>query len=164
VSSKQSIRGEGNPEEKLAAPWIRRATAADARAIRELIWRVRINQLGMDWRRFLVAVDEANQVIGTGQIKPHGDGTREMASIAVQPGWQGHGIGTAIIERLLAENAPPLYLTCQARMEAYYLKFGFRTLGAEEMPPYFRRIFRLASLLNRMWPRLGEMRVMVKTP
>lgn len=143
-------------------PGMRRATAADARAIRRLIWRVGINPLSLDWRRFLVAVDGENRVIGTGQIKPHGDGTREMASIAVAPERQGQGIGKAIIERLLAENEPPLYLTCRARMEPYYARFGFRTLRAEEMPPYFRRIFRIASLLRRILPRAGEMRVMVK--
>jgi N-acetylglutamate synthase-like GNAT family acetyltransferase len=146
-----------------SAPSIRKATAQDARAIRGLIWRVRINPMDLDWRRFLVAVNEKDQVIGTGQIKPHGDGTREMASIAVQPERQGQGIGQAIIARLLAENELPLYLTCQARMEAYYWKFGFRALRAEEMPPYFRQIYRLASFLSRTWPRIGKMRVMVKT-
>jgi predicted N-acetyltransferase YhbS len=85
-----------------------------------------------------------------------------MASIAVQPEWQGRGIGQAIIERLLAENALPLYLTCRAQMEPYYIRFGFRSLEAAEMPPYFRRIFRLATFAHRIWPGAGEMRVMVK--
>ncbi len=142
---------------------IRKATAADAQAIRQLIWRVRINPMSLDWRRFLVAVDETGRVIGTGQVKPHGDGTRELASIAVQPERQGQGIGKAIIERLLAENAPPLYLTCEAQIEPYYLRFGFRALHAAELPPYFRRIYRLATFLNRVWPGMGEMRVMLKS-
>lgn len=142
---------------------IRRATAEDAREIRRLIWRVGINPLSLNWQRFLVAVDEAGRVIGTGQIKPHGDGTRELASIAVQPEWQGKGIGRAIIERLLAENALPLYLTCRAEMEPYYLRFGFHALQATDMPPYFRRIYRLASLLHWIRPGGSSVRVMVKT-
>ena len=108
-------------------------------------------------------MDGDGRVIGTGQIKPHGDGTREMASIAVEPERQGQGIGKAIIERLLAENALPLYLTCRARMEPYYVRFGFRALQAAEMPPYFRRIYRIASFFNRIWPGIGNMRVMRKT-
>ena len=36
---------------------LRPATAADFPAIRALIRRVRINPYGLDWRRFLVAVD-----------------------------------------------------------------------------------------------------------
>jgi N-acetylglutamate synthase-like GNAT family acetyltransferase len=145
------------------APMIRKATAADARDIRALIWRVGINPVSLDWRRFLVAVNAEDRVIGTGQIKPHGDGTREMASIAVQPEHQGEGVGKAIIQRLLAENELPLYLTCQARMEPYYHKFGFLALKPVEMPPYFRRIFWLASFLSWTWPRIGKMRVMIKT-
>jgi N-acetylglutamate synthase-like GNAT family acetyltransferase len=144
-------------------PVIRKAMAADAMAIRELILRVRINPMSLDWRRFLVAVDEQDRVIGTGQIKPHADGTREMASIAVQPDRQGEGIGKTIIMHLLAENELPLYLTCQARMEPYYQKFGFYALDKAEMPPYFQRIFRLASFLSGVWPRLGKMCIMVKT-
>jgi N-acetylglutamate synthase-like GNAT family acetyltransferase len=142
---------------------LRKARSADARAIRELIWRVGINPMSLDWRRFLVAVDEEDRVIGTGQIKPHWDGSRELASLAVQPERQGEGIGTVIMTRLLEENALPLYLTCRDVMESYYLKFGFRRLEAAEMPPSFRRIFRLASFLSRAFPRLGKMRVMVKT-
>jgi predicted N-acetyltransferase YhbS len=127
-----------------------------------LIYRVGINPLGLDWRRFLIAVDEEGHVIGSGQIKPHGDGTRELASVAVQPEWQGQGIGREIIERLLAVNPLPLYLTCRARMAPYYEKFGFRVLEVEEMPLYFRRIYRTASLISRLARRAGEMRVMAK--
>jgi len=142
---------------------LRRATAADAKAIRKLIWRVGINPLSLDWRRFLVAVDGTGCIIGTGQVKPHGDGTRELASIAVQPERQREGIGRAIVNHLLAENELPLYLTCRVEMEAYYVLFGFRAIEAAEMPPYFRRIFNLASFLSRIWPRFGKMLVMVKT-
>lgn len=142
---------------------LRKATKADARAIRALIWRVGINPMSLDWRRFWVAVDAGNRVIGTGQVKPHGDGTREMASIAAAPEWQGQGIGKAIITRLLAENTPPLYLTCRAQMEPYYLQFGFRTLAPDEMPPYFRQLYRMARLLKRIFPGAGEVRVMRKS-
>ncbi len=142
---------------------IRKALASDSPSIRALIYRVGINPFGLDWRRFLVAVDEDDQVIGSGQIKPHGDGTREMASIAIQPEWQGRGMGREIIERLLAENRLPLYLTCRSRMVPYYERFGFRVLRVEEMPPYFRRIYRLATFFSRLIHRAGEMRVMVKT-
>ncbi len=143
--------------------YIRKATARDASSIRALIYRVEINPFGLDWRRFLVAVDEEDRVIGSGQIKPHGDGTRELASIAVQPEWQGQGIGREIIERLLAENPLPLYLTCRPRMVSYYERFGFRMLPPEEMPLYFRRIYRAASVFNWLARGAGEMRVMVKT-
>lgn len=140
----------------------RKAEQQDAGKIRALIFRVGINPAGLDWRRFLVAVDETGQIVGCGQIKPHGDGTRELSSIAVLPGRQKEGIGTAIVNRLLAENELPLYLTCMARLQPYYEKFGFRTLGEEEMPPYYRRIYRIFRFFKTIFRRMEGFRVMVK--
>ena len=65
--------------------------------------------MGLDWRHFIIAVDPENQLIGCGQIKPHRDGSSELASIAVQPEYQGQGIGKALIERLLSETRAPLF-------------------------------------------------------
>src|SRR3989304_5329525 len=64
---------------------LRPETAADAGAIRSLIFRVGINPRGLDWRRFQVAVDPGGRLVGCGQVKPHADGSRELASIAVPP-------------------------------------------------------------------------------
>jgi N-acetylglutamate synthase-like GNAT family acetyltransferase len=141
---------------------LRPAQHSDARAIRALIFRVGINPMGLDWHRFLIVVDEHGRLIGTGQIKPHGDGTRELASIAVQPEYQNQGIGRAIVERLLAENPLPLYLTCASHNCPYYLKFGFRVLADPELPPYYRRLRRLARLAQKIFRIKEDMLVMVK--
>lgn len=141
---------------------IRNARQAEAQQIKDLIWRVQINPMSLDWRRFMVAVDDNGRVVGCGQIKPHGNGTREMASIAVQPEQQRQGIGTAVIQRLLAENPPPLYLTCRARMEPYYQRFGFATAAPEKLPPYFRRISRIVAFFRRLNPSMEKMLVMLK--
>lgn len=119
--------------------------------------------MNLDWRHFLVAEDETGSIIGVGQIKPHGDGSRELASIAVKPEYRGMGIGGAIIRQLLAENALPLYLTCRASLEPFYQRFGFRTIGIEEMTPYFKRIYRMFALIKRLVPLKEDLRVMVKT-
>jgi N-acetylglutamate synthase-like GNAT family acetyltransferase len=141
---------------------LRPATSREARAIRALIYRVGINPMGLDWWRFLIAVDEQGHLIGTGQIKPHGDGTRELASIAVQPEYQKQGIGRVIIERLLVDNPLPLYLTCASHNMPYYLKFGFRVLEDAELPPYFRRLRWIVRLLKTVFRIREEMLVMVK--
>ncbi|MBM2843258.1 MAG: GCN5-related N-acetyltransferase, partial [Anaerolineales bacterium] len=93
---------------------LRPATAADAGAIRSLIFRVGINPRDLDWRRFLVAVDVQGKLIGCGQVKPHSDGSRELASIAVRPKWRGRGLASEIIRRLMAEGGPPLWLMCRS--------------------------------------------------
>ena len=41
-----------------------------------------LNPFSLGWPRFLVAED-GGRVVGVAQIKPHGDGSRELASLAV---------------------------------------------------------------------------------
>ncbi len=128
---------------------IRPATREDARAIRVLINKVRINPMGLNWRRFLVAVNMTGVLIGCGQIKLHSDGSRELASIAVLEESRGQGVARSIIEELLAHEAQrPLYLTCRARLELFYNKFGFHAITPKEMPSYFLRIKQVESLFN----------------
>ena len=78
---------------------IRPAREAEAAQIKDLIHMVGINPTGLDWKRFLVAVYGPGEVIGCGQVKPHGEDILEMASIAVHPDHRGKGIARAIIER-----------------------------------------------------------------
>ena len=128
---------------------IRPATRQDFSEIRALIHAVSINPTGLDWRRFLVAVTPDNALLGFGQIKPHFDGSRELASIAVQENARGRGVARAIIQKLLVrETTRPLYLMCRARLEPLYIKFGFHAIGLEDMPVYFQRIRRAERIFN----------------
>jgi len=135
---------------------LRPARREDAAAIRALILAVRINPTGLVWRRFLLAVDDGDRLIGCGQVKPHRDGTRELASIAVQPRYRGRGVARAIIERLLAENQPPLYLICRESLSPFYEKFGFSGCSDKELTPYFSNIRRWADFVyTRGWMKEG---------
>jgi len=134
----------------LAEFTLRPAVEADSAAIVELIRMVRINPTGLDWRRFWVAVNAEGEVIGCGQIKPHGAGVFELASIAVHPAFRRQGVARAIIERFLSEGPRPLYLMCRSSLAVFYEKFGFRLLKVDEMPPYFQRMVRLVGLLQTL--------------
>jgi N-acetylglutamate synthase-like GNAT family acetyltransferase len=140
---------------------LRRATQQDETAIRALIHQVGINPMALDWHHFLLAVDENDHMIGCGQIKPHFDGTRELASIAVVAERRGQGIARAVIEYLQAENPPPLYLTCRSALSPMYEKFGFRALQFNELSPYFKRIWRFAHLIQRLNAEIGPLAVML---
>jgi N-acetylglutamate synthase-like GNAT family acetyltransferase len=131
---------------------IRPALPSEAAHIRRLIWQVGINPFGLDWRRFLVAVDEQGTLIACGQVKPHRDGACELASIAVRAEERGYGIASAVIRRLLAENPPPLYLICRPDLQPFYARFGFAPLTQLETPPSFhwmRQFFALAVMVKR---------------
>ena len=104
--------------------------------------------MDLNWRRFVLAVDASDRMLGCGQLKPHGPNILELASIAVEPSARGQGIARAVIEHLIAAAPRPLYLTCRAKLESFYSQWGFRSLEFAEMPPYFRRLARLARLIG----------------
>jgi N-acetylglutamate synthase-like GNAT family acetyltransferase len=126
---------------------IHTASEDDQFAITAIVRAARINTRDLDWRRFLLA-QWGQDIIGVGQVKPHPDGSRELASIAVVPEWQGNGVGGAIIRALLSRETGPLYLMCIANREHYYERFGFKRLDRPAMPPYFRRLMLLAPVLR----------------
>ena len=124
---------------------LRWANEEDAPSIKRIVWEAHLNPLGIAWPRFLVAEDEG-RIVGIGQVKVHGDGSRELASIATVPDRQGEGIATAIINALLSTQAGTLYLTCRAPNEKFYERFGFRKVDQTHgSPPYFKRMIRLMN-------------------
>ncbi len=133
---------------------LRAATADDLSRIRSLVIAGHINPSGLDWKRFIVAVDTETraEVIGCGQIKPHRDGSHELASIVVDPTWRGRGVARDIIEHLIASvdasKGVALYLMCLSALGPLYEKFGFRILEYDEMPKYFQRVSKLTSIIE----------------
>ncbi len=139
---------------------IRPARETDAAQIRDLIHLVGINPTGLDWKRFVVAVDDRDEIIGCGQLKPHGQDVLELASIAVYPEHQGKGVARLIIEHLLNDSPRPLYLMCQSSLGPFYEKFGFQGISYEEMPRYFQRISKLAGLVTTLARREEHLLIM----
>lgn len=139
---------------------IRPAMETEAVQIRDLIHLVGINPMGLDWKRFFVAVNDREEMLGCGQIKPHGHDVLDLASIAVYPEHQGKGIGRAIIEHLLKESPRPLYLMCESANGPLYEKFGFREIAYDEMPRYFQRISRVAALVTTLARREERLLIM----
>jgi N-acetylglutamate synthase-like GNAT family acetyltransferase len=129
---------------------IRTAKPDDNQVIRKLIQQVRINPTGIDWHRFLVATDPQGALLGCAQIKPHRDGSFELASVAVRPEFRRQGIAGALIRKLLESHAGELYLICRSALGSFYETFGFQAIGVDEMPPYFKRINHLARWVKKL--------------
>src|SRR6266704_7126356 len=105
---------------------IRAATEDDQPKIRRHIKEVHLPRMNLQWANFVVA-EEDREMVGMGQVKSHGDGSRELASIAVVPKRQAQHIGTAVINALLArERGVVLHLSCRRELEGYYERFGFK--------------------------------------
>src|SRR5216684_7191684 len=126
----------------------RPATEADQPRILRLIKEVRLPRMNLRWPNFVVA-EEDGVLVGMGQVKSHGDGSRELASIAVVPKQQGGGVGSAVIKTLLGrEVGVVLHLSCRRELEGYYERFGFGRVERAEYPPYFQRTTRMANLIT----------------
>ena len=67
---------------------VRAAQPEEAQSIQQLIRASRLNPTGLDWRRFVVAEDQNGEFVGCGQVKPHRDGSQELASLAVAEAWR----------------------------------------------------------------------------
>ncbi len=139
---------------------LRPARESEAGQIKDLIHLVGINPMGLDWKRFVVAVNDRDEMIGIGQLKPHGEDILELASIAVYPEYQGQGVGRGIIEYLLKDSPRPLYLMCESSNGPLYEKFGFRELPYDEMPRYFQRMSKLAGLVAALARREERLLIM----
>ena len=139
---------------------IRPARETESAQIKDLIHLVGINPMDLDWKRFVVAVNERDEMIGCGQLKHHGKDILELASLAVYPEQQGKGVGRAIIQDLLKDSPRPLYLMCESSVGPLYEKFGFREISYEEMPRYFQRISKLVGLAATLAHREERLLVM----
>lgn len=139
---------------------LRPARESESGVIKDLIHLTRLNPMGLDWKRFVVAVNEQDQVMGIGQLKPHGAEVVELASIAVFPEYRGQRVARAIIEHLLKVSSRPLYLMCESSNEPLYAKFGFHAIPFDEMPRYFQRISKLAGLVTTLACREESLLVM----
>ncbi len=135
---------------------IRPATPADQAAIRRIIRRARLGPFGLNWPNFLIA-ERGEEIVGVGQVKSHRDGSRELASLAVTPGNQGQGIGTALVQALVAREEGVLFLFCGAGLRGFYRQFGFEKAAPGVLSPSIRRLLRLIHagtwLLSRLTAR-----------
>ena len=137
---------------------LRPASANDHPQIRALIRRVGINPGGLQWPRFTVA-EIKGEFSGCVQLKPHRDGSLELASLAVVAERQRLGIGRKLMEHCLAKVEGDLHLMCAGHMQAYYEGYGFVALQQEEMPRYFQRVARAARLVESI--SSGRLRLVV---
>jgi N-acetylglutamate synthase-like GNAT family acetyltransferase len=140
---------------------VRPALTVESPQIKGLINLVGINPTGLDWRRFIVAVNDNGQVVACGQIKPHGENIRELASIAVRPEFRGLGLARAVIEMLLLESPKPLYLMCMSHNGPMYEKFGFQVLEGRQLPRYFARIKKIFNIAD-VFKKSGEELLVMK--
>jgi len=132
-------------------PVIRPATEADAPAIRALIRQARLNPRDLAWRRFLVA-DDAGVVVACAQVRVHGRGSRELASVAVAASHRGRGLGRTIAEAAIArEPVRPLYLYTESHTADFWERLGFTAVEGDDVPRDMRAALRIGRLATAVY-------------
>jgi len=123
------------------------ATAADQPIISSMVRGAGLNPFRLHWRDFLVA-DADGRIVGIGQVRPHGDGSRELSSLVVAPDHRGQGIGSQVVEALLARETKPTYLFCRDRLASFYERFGFQLVERRQLPRALARMHRAANFMT----------------
>lgn len=128
---------------------LRPASAADQWTIWRMVLGAGLNPLHLSWKNFILAVGPEEDVRGCGQVKPHKNGVRELASVYVVPEARGKGLARALIEKLLSNHPGTVWLTCRRELVEFYKRFGFEDVRAvDAMPAYFRRVKKLVDLFS----------------
>lgn len=135
---------------------LRPALASDQSTVTAIIRAAHINPFNLNWQRFIVAVN-GEPVVGVGQIKPHKDGSRELASIAVIPAYQHQGIASQIITALMQREKGVIHLFCRTSLADFYRRFGFQVISLQELPSELARIHSIGEwfivLTAKLFPK-----------
>jgi len=120
---------------------IRPASPDDMPFIKEYIEKFRLDDEAMDYRQFVVAIEE-NEIVGFGRIRPYKE-VYELGCIGVVENKREHGIGKIIINYLI--NIFPtddVYITTD--IPEYFERFGFKKIdsGPKELVEKLKRVCR----------------------
>ncbi len=143
---------------------LRSASPADQRVIRRLVRIAHLYPFGLDWRRFVVAVNGEDSVVGIGQLRCHRGGTLELASIVVDPRWRGQGAARAVIERLLGGIGKEVLLGCHSSLIGFYERFCFEEFWAARGVPLGYRVTMKMSAVVRSLSRNGHYVAVMRRP
>ncbi len=94
---------------------------------------------------YIFAAVEENEVLGVCALFKEGAGKYQLARMAVNPKYQGSGIGRyllqSVLDRLEEIGASTVYLISNTKLESaihLYKKFGFTTVSIGQHPVYSR--------------------------
>jgi N-acetylglutamate synthase-like GNAT family acetyltransferase len=133
---------------------IRRAREVDEVAIASLVRSERLNPVDLDWRRFVLAVDEQG-IAGAVQLRLHDDDSRELGSLVVRQDARGRGIAARLIDALLAPVTTRVCMITGAAFVQHYARWGFRRIDPAAAPYAVRRNYYVGRFVGRVLAFLG---------
>jgi N-acetylglutamate synthase-like GNAT family acetyltransferase len=126
---------------------IRTAREADEHAITSLVRSERLNPMDLDWRRFVLAIDDRG-IAGAVQLRLHGDDSRELGSLVVRTDSRGRGIAAGLIDALLAPVTARVCMITGAVFAHHYTRWGFRRIDPRAAPYAVRRNYHIGRFVG----------------
>lgn len=120
---------------------LRRAGRPDFEAVEALLRTLKLPTDGVaDWVDQFWVGEHAGAVVGVAGMERYGEAGL-LRSVAVAPGWQGSGIGRALVDRVLedgrAAGVQDIYLLTTTA-EHYFPRLGFACVDRESVPSAVR--------------------------
>lgn len=114
------------------------ATADDLASIKSLLTASQLPVAGVDehWKTFIVARD-GGRVVACGGAEAY-QFVALIRSVAVDPGYRGHGLGRRIVRQLLdrlASRGLREFYLLTTTAEEYFRKRGFKPIDRDEVHP-----------------------------
>ena len=139
---------------------IRPARQEDQETIVSFIRQANLNPRNLKWQNFLVA-EENGKIVGVRQVKVYEQGTREVASGFDLPEYRRQGISAQLMKALLARETGPLYTMVNEKRAPYYEQFGFRRVDVNQLPPDFRKEYRLGRIVTTLMSIFRKERIRI---
>jgi N-acetylglutamate synthase-like GNAT family acetyltransferase len=114
---------------------LRSARNSDEAAVLALLRENKGLELAFHADEFRVAV-EGHDIVGCGRLKRHSDGSLEIASVSTKANLRGKGIGSCIVEAILAGQREPIYALALA--PDFFARHGFRLIDKQALPATVR--------------------------
>jgi len=123
------------------APHIRPADPDDLAAIERLLTVSSLPLDGVsDALEAFVVAQSGDEIVGVAGLEVCCDNAL-LRSVAVSPGWRSHGLGRALVTRVIsdaeARGLRALYLLTTTA-ERYFPSFGFERIARDAVPPDVR--------------------------
>ena len=128
------------------------ATGNDVFLARKMLFQAAMNPLSMSTQTLLIAYNgQSEDMIGFGQIRPLNTEYSELASLYVLPNYRQLGVGSALVNELLArheDHTKVCLLTLEPTMP-FYERHGFvRIESLEDLPSSVQFEFKAGSLIS----------------
>jgi amino-acid N-acetyltransferase len=139
---------------------VRRARSDDQPVITAMVRRARLNPAGLHWEQFVVG-ERDGRAVGVAQLRRHSDGTKELASLVVEPGAREHGIATQMVDALLADETAAVYALIDRRFVGHFARWGFRQVGRNELPRPVSRTYLIGRVVTTLGSLLRRQRIRI---